>query len=67
VTRQRWFCFLCGALTDRQPLDGRRALCVAHSAIPLDEVPPDPLTSLPLTAATIHGEALPPADGTERC
>jgi hypothetical protein len=68
VTRMRWFCCLCGELTDREPDAGRRALCRAHSNVALDTVPPDPLTSLPMQAAdTLHGEDASPATGTESC
>lgn len=66
VARQRWFCAVCGALTINPEQPDGRAYCRAHSDLPaLDEPPADPLESLPVTAATIHGEALHPADGTE--
>lgn len=67
MTRMRWFCSYCGAMTNRPPDDGRYARCTAHMNLPLEAclIPPDPLESLPVTAATIHGEDLPPASGTD--
>ena len=50
MTRQRWFCCLCGALTARMPRPDGRALCAAHSTVALDTVPPDPLQSIPSMA-----------------
>lgn len=55
MTRQRWFCSLCGAMTTRPPDDGRYARCVAHSNLPreADLTPPDPLTTIPPMAAEL--------------
>jgi hypothetical protein len=66
--RHRWFCCLCGAITLRDPGTGPYAFCYAHSRVAVDEVPPDPLESLPMQSAdTIHGEDTAPAAGTESC
>lgn len=53
MTRQRWFCSYCGALTSRPSFDGRFARCPAHSTLPreADLIPPDPITILPTMAA----------------
>lgn len=70
MTRARWFCSLCGALTAAPAVNQGRYYCRAHShfAALVDAVPPDPLESLPMQAAEIHrGEVVSPADGTERC
>ena len=50
--RHRAFCVLCGAM-----IAGDRKLCTAHSAIKVDEVPPDPLEQLPTIAAELAGAA----------
>lgn len=49
MTRQRWFCSYCGALTSHPSFDGRFARCPAHSTLPreADLIPPDPLTTIP--------------------
>lgn len=67
MTGERWFCVLCGNLTAKGPRPGRPVLCRAHENIVVDFIPPDPLQSLPMQAATTHGEDLNPAAGTERC
>lgn len=56
MTRQRWFCAVCGALTINPAERDGRAYCRAHSDLPaLDEVAPDPLESLPVTAQETTG------------
>lgn len=62
MTRARWFCAICGALTNRPPDDGRYARCAAHSTLPLDRdlIPPDPATNLPTMAASQIREAAEP-------
>lgn len=48
MSRQRWFCQVCGALTQRTPARDGRALCAAHAGLPLIEpVPADPLNDVP--------------------
>jgi hypothetical protein len=63
VTRQRWFCRFCGAVTNRC-----EGVCAAHADLPslVDAVPPDPLESLPVTAVeALAGEDMTPRKGTE--
>lgn len=52
MSRQRWFCRFCGAMTSRP-----QGVCAAHADLPnlVDAVPPDPLESLPVTAAAHTG------------
>lgn len=61
MSRQRWFCSVCGGLTNRPPGPTGRAYCRAHADIPaLDAVPPDPLESLPsMSQATQTAGAYP--------
>lgn len=56
MTRERWFCYVCGAMTARRPDRYGRAFCHAHSGLEVDVIPPDPLESLPVQAADINGE-----------
>lgn len=66
MSRARWFCSFCGAMTARPPDDGRFARCAAHEGLPRerDLIPPDPLTTLPTMAAELR-EDTSPARGTE--
>lgn len=59
VTRERWFCCLCGGLTQRPPNTAGRVFCRAHSGLTVDEAPPDPLESIP-TLAALMGEVTIP-------
>lgn len=63
MSRQRWFCRFCGGVTNRP-----EGVCAAHADLPglVDAVPPDPLESLPVTAAAISaGEDMAPTEGME--
>lgn len=57
VSRRRWFCSVCGALTQREPGTNGRVLCHAHSGLRVDEVPPDPAESLPTMRQVMNCEA----------
>ena len=65
MTRERWFCCLCGAMTVYPAWRDGRYYCRAHADL-FDREPPDPLRSLPMQAADT-GEDLTPAAGMERC
>lgn len=53
--RRRWFCYLCGTPTAREPDELGHAYCLAHSNLRarVDLLPPDPFESLPMQAASI--------------
>ncbi len=53
MTRQRWFCCLCGAMTARMPRPDGRVLCHSHSTVALDENPRSELESLPVLRDTL--------------
>lgn len=71
MTRPVRFCGICGARvavnswTVNMPI----AYCRAHAdTVTLDQLPPDPVESLPMQAAdTLPGEAALPLAGTESC
>lgn len=56
MSRQRWFCSLCGALITHAPAmrDGY-ARCRAHAGLPAESslVPGDPVASLPSRAGEV--------------
>jgi hypothetical protein len=54
MTRERWFCCLCGAVTTRRPNTAGRVFCHAHAGLTVDEAPPDPLESIPTLAAQLR-------------
>lgn len=56
MTRERWFCCLCGALTATGFKSDGRAYCRAHDDLRVDSVPRDPLRSLPMQASELASE-----------
>lgn len=58
--RKRWFCCLCGKMTDDPVFDsGMYAYCRFHSDMARAErdlIPPDPLTTIPPMRVALTGE-----------